>query len=696
MAFAPISFTIPQYEDFPNHWIKFFFAGTTTPKQMATDATGDTQLSRAQLSSAGFPTTDGRALFIPFVEDSYDLFLFPTEAEAADSITTNAIRLANNINNSGLIPSILEVGTLNKTLEEMITDKELSKDDVIRVSDRANGLFDIVDATLTTNSFDVISLIGSPSLTAVLRVTGLIIIEQFGANNIDDSRQAIQRCIEFAESRSGSSTITSNGTAYKLKSTKTVPTYGGSAGLVVTDVSKARFDFNGGSISFDDTDLTLGALSKASVLSLAPTTKAKAEGLRLVNIKFDGGNFADKTHKPTNVLKGDYFKLTGGYLEDVKCENSQLDNYSFDISAAYIQKCKASFTGDNGSGFKFIATSALSNSIKLSACSVEFAGLHGYLFTGSSEHHNCEISACSASFIGQDENKVTIPANVGTSYVYSINDVRGFSVTACGAEFSNALFTGDNCHNLRVDGISGLGMGHSDGTTQIDNIVEISGIYEQISFKNFDDNTPGAGGFATKMAISSPVVLNFNNLAMDNSIPLSSVRFDSGDQSSSSSPLLIHTEDLYFDRNRRGPGDKVKTGDKLIGSGATNWYNSTDVLEQTFYVETSSVSVDKDLLQVDLDNGGTIGFKVEYLQTRNANAATSSYVGFVHYESATATIQQPEKLTASLMAGSGSAPTLAFAASKLTTTLPNTVTGYYIKITVVQKQLIDNVRINWL
>lgn len=697
MAFAPIALTIPQYEDFPGHWIKFFFAGTTNPKKMATDFTGDTQLSRAQLNSSGFPTTDGRTLFIPFVEDSYDLFLFPTEAAAADGKTTNAIRLANNINNSGLIPSSSQVGTFNKTLEEMITDKTLQNGDVIRVSDRANGLFDIVDAsTVSVNSFDIINLIGSPSFSAVLNVTGVIVIEQFGANNNDDARPAIQRCIEFAESRSGSSTITSNGSTYTLKSTNSVSTYGGNTGLLVTDVSKAKFNFNGGRIKFDETNLTLGGISKDSLISLAPTSTDKASGLILINIKLSGGDFADESHKPNNVIKSDYFKLTNSYAENIDGEHSQVDTFVFDASVMLLQKCTSKFSGVNGSGFKFHAVSDVSNSVKLNACSVDFAGLCGFLFTGIGQHANCELSSCTASFIGQDENKDTITANIGTAYAYSIDDVRGFSLTACGSESSNAILASVDCHNLRVDGISGLNMGHSDGTTQIDNNIKISGNYEQISLKNFNDKTPSAGGFATTVALSSPVGVNANNISMDSSISLSGVRFDGGDQPISNSPLLIHTEDLYEGRNRKGSGDKVKTGTKLTGSGSDDWYDQSDVLEQTFYVEVTGISVDLDLLQIDLDNGGVIGFQVEIIQTRDTSTATSSYVGFVHYKSSSATIQQPESLTSSLMAGSGTAPTLAFSASKLTATLPNLSTGYYIKVTALQKPALDYIRINWL
>jgi len=97
MAFAPIAYTIPQYEDFANYWMKAFDQGTTTPKVMATDATGGTTVAKFELNALGFPNTAGDALVIPYIDGSYDLWLFPTEAEADANNTTNAIQLADNI-----------------------------------------------------------------------------------------------------------------------------------------------------------------------------------------------------------------------------------------------------------------------------------------------------------------------------------------------------------------------------------------------------------------------------------------------------------------------------------------------------------------------------------------------------------------------------------------------------------------------
>ena len=102
MAFAPVALTTPQYEDFPNQFLKAFIQGTTTPLAMATDATGGTTASKFELDAQGFPKTAGGARLIPFIDGDYDLWLFPTAAEADANDTSNAIQFADNLNTDAL------------------------------------------------------------------------------------------------------------------------------------------------------------------------------------------------------------------------------------------------------------------------------------------------------------------------------------------------------------------------------------------------------------------------------------------------------------------------------------------------------------------------------------------------------------------------------------------------------------------
>ena len=99
-AYVPISFIAIQYDQI-GFWLKFYANVTTTPISMATDSTGGTLLAKAQVDDFGFLTTDGATRFIPFLSQSYSAYLFPTEAEADANNTTNAIRVANNINPFG-------------------------------------------------------------------------------------------------------------------------------------------------------------------------------------------------------------------------------------------------------------------------------------------------------------------------------------------------------------------------------------------------------------------------------------------------------------------------------------------------------------------------------------------------------------------------------------------------------------------
>jgi hypothetical protein len=103
MAYAPIAYTIPQYDPdlYANWWLKAYTQGTTTPLVMALDSAGSTTVAKLELDTNGFPNTVGGALTIPYIDGAYDLWLFPTEAEADANDTSNAKQFADNINAEG-------------------------------------------------------------------------------------------------------------------------------------------------------------------------------------------------------------------------------------------------------------------------------------------------------------------------------------------------------------------------------------------------------------------------------------------------------------------------------------------------------------------------------------------------------------------------------------------------------------------
>jgi len=97
MALSPISFIAPNYRDFKNHWLKAYEPGTTTPKAMALDSAGAATVAKLQLNTDGFLVSAGDSLVIPYIDNSYDLWLFPTEAEADANDTSSAESVADDI-----------------------------------------------------------------------------------------------------------------------------------------------------------------------------------------------------------------------------------------------------------------------------------------------------------------------------------------------------------------------------------------------------------------------------------------------------------------------------------------------------------------------------------------------------------------------------------------------------------------------
>ncbi len=208
MAFAPIALTIPQYDrtNLKNHWMKAYAQGTTTPLSMATDVTGGTLLVKCQLDTQGFPVTAGAARFIPFINGDYDLWLFPTEAEANANDTTNAIQLADNLNSDPLSNATVEIDRYYDTMAiaiSKITTDSIVAGDVVNLKERSSGnggggTWDAVDATtVTENEYDIVT--GNASISFVLRVGDKISFNELGATEaLADNAGAMQRAAQIA------------------------------------------------------------------------------------------------------------------------------------------------------------------------------------------------------------------------------------------------------------------------------------------------------------------------------------------------------------------------------------------------------------------------------------------------------------------------------------------------------------------
>ena len=111
MAYTAISGIAPQYENYPNWWLKAYQQGTTTPLAMGLDPAGSTTVAKLELDLLGFINTDGNARVIPYVDAAYDMWLIPTEAEADASDLTNAIQVADNITLGDIISNAADIAT---------------------------------------------------------------------------------------------------------------------------------------------------------------------------------------------------------------------------------------------------------------------------------------------------------------------------------------------------------------------------------------------------------------------------------------------------------------------------------------------------------------------------------------------------------------------------------------------------------
>jgi len=170
-TYYPIAYTIPQYDsvNLKNWWMKAYEQGTTTPMVISVDSAGSTTLAKAELDSSGFPITSGSARFIPHLTGDYDLWLFPTAAEADANDTSNAIQLADNINANA---SAIGATKTYLTRAAMVADAaNVNIDDRIYTIEATSGngsgvWFLAVDATTVTED-EVNILTGSATVSFV-------------------------------------------------------------------------------------------------------------------------------------------------------------------------------------------------------------------------------------------------------------------------------------------------------------------------------------------------------------------------------------------------------------------------------------------------------------------------------------------------------------------------------------------------
>jgi len=188
MALAPVALFSDPLEDYPANWIKFYEQGTTTPLAMAINSSGSPTVAKAEVSSGGvvpigFVKTAGDVIFIPYVDEAYDLYLFPTEAEADANDTSNAIQLADNVNYLQILPN--RVGGI--LVDDLIADTNLLVGDFVSTvgyttsGDGGDNDYEIVaGGTGTDDGGGFIDLDGGLQAKGLFP-GGRVTVKQFGA-----------------------------------------------------------------------------------------------------------------------------------------------------------------------------------------------------------------------------------------------------------------------------------------------------------------------------------------------------------------------------------------------------------------------------------------------------------------------------------------------------------------------------------
>jgi hypothetical protein len=192
MSYSPIAYTIPNYRDFHDYWLKAYEPSTTAPKSIKLD--GDVEVGKVQLNADGFTVSAGSALVIPYIEGAYDLWAFPTEAEADANDTSNALRFANDVVAS-ISPDSLVI--LKYTLAEAVALVDATVGQIVQITDRENAQFEYIAAT-TNNSYNLVDATGS-GLTLSLIVNEWVNVKEFGAlgNGSTNDTGACQAALSY-------------------------------------------------------------------------------------------------------------------------------------------------------------------------------------------------------------------------------------------------------------------------------------------------------------------------------------------------------------------------------------------------------------------------------------------------------------------------------------------------------------------
>lgn len=110
-----------QYENYGNYYLKAYVVDTNNAKIIYSSDEDVTGFDKVLLDVEGFTP------FIPHISGRFDLWLFPSEDEADENITTNALKLASNVTAETLLENAQTADYLNVGTTQILTDSKINQ-----------------------------------------------------------------------------------------------------------------------------------------------------------------------------------------------------------------------------------------------------------------------------------------------------------------------------------------------------------------------------------------------------------------------------------------------------------------------------------------------------------------------------------------------------------------------------------------
>lgn len=261
-----------------------------------------------------------------------------------------------------------------------------------------------------------------------------------------------------------------------------------------------------------------GTISSGVIVVSPQVPDQTMNELHLESLRLQGG--AEGTpllDRPEYIIKADYGCIRYSRFKDLHISVCQKDVFLICGFIILMQHCRARFAGPDGIGFNCVVApldgvvTGAKTGYHFNHCTVDFAGLHGFSLTGFNGTTYCKLTNCHVDFVGQNDSKQTIVANVPTTSAYNFDNVWGVVVEACGIEFCTRAITGNNTRLFYVDTLYSLGSGRGDNTAT-DSFIKLKGFMEQVAIKRTFSRSPRTNSNSlTSIGVETPNRINISN-----------------------------------------------------------------------------------------------------------------------------------------------------------------------------------------